>query len=86
MKMLGREADHSHPSSAKVKDDRAIHPLLIRLHGVVLSSAVHILKLERLQLISSSNSSYIATDGQSASSSWCRAPFGAYDQILIFFF
>jgi hypothetical protein len=31
-----------------------------------------------------SSSSYIATDGQSASSSWCRAPFGAGDQILHF--
>jgi hypothetical protein len=26
-----------------------------------------------------------ATDGQSASSSWCRTPCGAHDQILIFF-
>jgi hypothetical protein len=33
----------------------------------------------------SSSSSYIATDGQSASLSWCRAPFGAGDQILNFF-
>jgi hypothetical protein len=31
----------------------------------------------------SSGSSYIATDGQSVSSSWCRTPFGTYDQILI---
>jgi hypothetical protein len=29
--------------------------------------------------------SYIATDGQSASSSWCRDPFGTDDKILIFF-
>jgi hypothetical protein len=29
--------------------------------------------------------SYIATDGQSASSSWCRAPFAAGDQMLHFF-
>jgi hypothetical protein len=28
---------------------------------------------------------YTATDGQSASSSWCRAPFGADDQLLNFF-
>jgi hypothetical protein len=34
---------------------------------------------------SSSGSSYVATDGKSASSSWCRAPFGADDQILHFF-
>jgi hypothetical protein len=27
--------------------------------------------------------SHIATDGQSASKSWCRAPSGAYDQIFI---
>jgi hypothetical protein len=33
----------------------------------------------------SSSSSYIATNGQSASSSWCRAPFGTDDQILHFF-
>jgi hypothetical protein len=35
--------------------------------------------------VSSFGSSYIATDGQSASSSWCRCPFGAGDQILHFF-
>jgi hypothetical protein len=40
---------------------------------------------ERACSSSSSSSSYIATDGQSASSSWCLAPFGANDQILIFF-
>jgi hypothetical protein len=34
---------------------------------------------------SNSSSSYIATDGQSASSSWCRTFFGAHNQILIFF-
>jgi hypothetical protein len=34
---------------------------------------------------SSSSSSYIATDGHSAISSWCRAPFGAGDQMLHFF-
>jgi hypothetical protein len=27
--------------------------------------------------------SYITTDGQSGSLSWCRAPSGAYDQIFI---
>jgi hypothetical protein len=31
------------------------------------------------------SSSYIATDGQSGSSSWCRDPFAAHDHILIFF-
>jgi hypothetical protein len=32
---------------------------------------------------SMSSQSNIATDGQSVSKSWCRAPFGAYDQIFI---
>jgi hypothetical protein len=32
-----------------------------------------------------SSSSYIVTDSQSASLSWCRAPFGAGDQMLHFF-
>jgi hypothetical protein len=31
-------------------------------------------------------SSYIATDGLSASSSWCRTPNGAHDQVLISLF
>jgi hypothetical protein len=34
----------------------------------------------------SSISNYIATDGLSASSSWCLAPSGAHDQILISLF
>jgi hypothetical protein len=34
------------------------------------------------EVSSCSSSNYVATDGQSASSSWCRAPFGAGDQIL----
>jgi hypothetical protein len=34
----------------------------------------------------SSMSSYIVTDGLSASLSWCRAPNGAHDQILISLF
>jgi hypothetical protein len=38
---------------------------------------------EKITLATSS--SHIATDGQSASSSWCRAPFRAIEQILIFF-
>jgi hypothetical protein len=33
----------------------------------------------------SSSSSYTATDGQSVRLSWCRAPYGVHDQILIFF-
>jgi hypothetical protein len=37
--------------------------------------------LERL--IVKSSQSHIATDGQSVSKSWCRAPSGAYDQIFI---
>jgi hypothetical protein len=32
---------------------------------------------------SSQRQSYFATDGQSISKSWCRAPFGAHDQIFI---
>jgi hypothetical protein len=35
--------------------------------------------------LSSTNSSYIAADGQSASSSWSRVSFGAYSQTVIFF-
>jgi hypothetical protein len=34
----------------------------------------------------SSISIYIATDGLSVSSSWCRTPNGAHDQILIYLF
>jgi hypothetical protein len=33
----------------------------------------------------SSNSIYIATDGKSASSSWCLAPFGMGEQMLHLF-
>jgi hypothetical protein len=33
----------------------------------------------------SSSSSYIVTNGLPTSSSWCRAPYGAHDQILSFF-
>jgi hypothetical protein len=40
---------------------------------------------EAVDVYSSSSSSYIATDGRSASSSWCRAPFGEGDQMLHFF-
>jgi hypothetical protein len=36
------------------------------------------------ELLPSSSSSYIATDGQSRSSSWYRAPFGTDDQIINF--
>jgi hypothetical protein len=39
-----------------------------------------------LQCTASSISSYIATDGLSAISSWCRAPNGAHNQILISLF
>jgi hypothetical protein len=34
-------------------------------------------------LVSNSSQSHIATDGQSVSTSWCRAPSGAHDQIFI---
>jgi hypothetical protein len=37
VKRPGRETDHSPPSSADVKNDGAIPPLPIRLHGVVLN-------------------------------------------------
>jgi hypothetical protein len=33
--------------------------------------------------ITSQNQSHIATDGQSVSKSWCRAPSGAHDQIFV---
>jgi hypothetical protein len=33
----------------------------------------------------SQTQSHIATDGQSVSKSWCRAPSGAHDQICITF-
>jgi hypothetical protein len=45
----------------------------------------YIPKLELLGELIATSSSYISTDGQSASSSWCRALFGAADQISIFF-
>jgi hypothetical protein len=35
------------------------------------------------ELLCSRSRSHIATDGQSVSKSWCRAPSGAYDQINI---
>jgi hypothetical protein len=35
------------------------------------------------ELLSSQSQSHIATDGEPVSKSWCRAPSGAYDQILI---
>jgi hypothetical protein len=37
VKRQGREADHSPPSSAEVKNGGAIPPLPLRLHGVVLN-------------------------------------------------
>jgi hypothetical protein len=37
VKQLGREADHSPPSSAKVKNGGAIPPLPLHLDGVVLN-------------------------------------------------
>jgi hypothetical protein len=36
VKRSGREADHSPPSSAKVKNGGNITPLHIRLHGMAL--------------------------------------------------
>jgi hypothetical protein len=35
VKCPGREADYSHPSSAEVKNDGAVPPFSIRLHGMV---------------------------------------------------
>jgi hypothetical protein len=37
------------------------------------------------QLPTFQSQSHIATDGQSISKSWCRAPYGAHDQIFITF-
>jgi hypothetical protein len=37
VKRPGREADHSPPSSAEVKNGGAIPPLPIHLHGMVLN-------------------------------------------------
>jgi hypothetical protein len=37
VKWVGREADHSPPSSAEFKNGGAIPPLPIRLHGVVMN-------------------------------------------------
>jgi hypothetical protein len=36
LKRMWREADHSHPSTAEVKNGGAIPPLPIRLHDIVL--------------------------------------------------
>jgi hypothetical protein len=38
MKRPGREANHSPPSSAEVKNGEAVPPLPIFLHGMVLNS------------------------------------------------
>jgi hypothetical protein len=51
-----------------------------------LSSLPHHLRLpppETPSIIFSSSQSHIATDGRPISKSWCRAPSGAHDQILI---
>jgi hypothetical protein len=37
VKQPGHEADHSSPSSAEVKNDGAIPPLPICLHGIVMN-------------------------------------------------
>jgi hypothetical protein len=37
LKMQGHEADHSPPSSTKIKNGGAIPPLPIHLHGIVLN-------------------------------------------------
>jgi hypothetical protein len=47
-------------------------------HGEVIRPLLH----TGVKTISSQSQSHIATDGQSLSKSWCRAPFGAYDQIF----
>jgi hypothetical protein len=41
LKLLEREADHSPPSSAEVKNSGAMPSLHIRLHGVVLNSLIN---------------------------------------------
>jgi hypothetical protein len=38
---------------------------------------------ENSELTHSQSQSHIATDGQSVSKSWCRAPSGVHDQIFI---
>jgi hypothetical protein len=38
-----------------------------------------------LTLSQSQSQSYFTTDGQSVSSSWCRAQFGTFDQRIFFF-
>jgi hypothetical protein len=37
VKQTKRESDYSAPSSAEVKNNEAIHPLAINLHGVALN-------------------------------------------------
>jgi hypothetical protein len=47
-----------------------------------LGTRDHIL-LSQNSLVKVKSQNHIATDGQSISKSWCRAPFGAHDQIFI---
>jgi hypothetical protein len=47
-----------------------------------LASSLLLLNTTACQCQSQSHS-HIATDGRSVSKSWCRAPFGAHDQIFI---
>jgi hypothetical protein len=40
-------------------------------------------RIPEFYVLTSQSQSHIATDGQSVSKSWCRAPSGAHGQILI---
>jgi hypothetical protein len=50
---------------------------------VILGSGSHGTHDHTIRQPTSQNQSHIVTDGQSVSKSWCRAPSGAHDQIVI---
>jgi hypothetical protein len=64
--------------SVQTKFDGFFEPASLRFGSPTLLMWVLLVVL----IIIPTSSSYIATDGQSASSSWCPTPFGADDQIL----
>jgi hypothetical protein len=49
----------------------------------VQAKVVILLMLSKFRISVSQSQSHIATDGQSVCLSWCRAPSGAHDQILV---
>jgi hypothetical protein len=62
------------------------HSFHIHYHENLKSHIVSVLVLQVIGPLPKSQSqsqSHIATDGQSVSLSWCRAPSGAHDQIFI---